>query len=105
MALRKTFARSEIHTILAAYRSGDLSQRAFAAQNGISANTLAFWLRRDRLESKPVGETTLVAVAPSQSLPPDVFILEAVSGGFRVEVPRDATVDEWRRLREALAAT
>jgi len=81
-------------------KESGLSQRQFAKQEGVPASTLAYWLRRDELEEEICGETTLVAVsAASESTSGFVINVEGVC----IELPRDTTVEEWRRLREAWA--
>jgi transcriptional regulator with XRE-family HTH domain len=98
MAEKKS-RRQEVRGILAQLEQSGLSQKEFAQREGISTSTLQYWLRRERLEREIAGETTLVAVTAAPSLSTLGFIIEF--GDFRIEVPRDASVDEWQRLREA----
>ncbi|MGE3164366.1 MAG: hypothetical protein AB7O52_05650 [Planctomycetota bacterium] len=91
-------SRRKATGILEQYRTSGLSQREFADREGVSASTLAYWLRRERLERQARGKTALVAVAPvpcSRS----AFVLER--DGLRIEVPRDVSAEEWRVLLEA----
>lgn len=86
-------------------RASGLTQREFSEREGIPQSTLTYWLRKDRLEGalkrSKAARTTLVAVTqePSSSRG---FIVEA--HGFRIEIPRDLTVEEWRRFQEAWAS-
>ncbi len=88
--------------ILAQYRASGLTQRKFAKQEGVSLSTLTYWLRRERLERKIADDGALVEVAEVPSSSGSSFILQY--GEFRIEVPRDASVEEWQRLREALSS-
>ena len=96
--------RKRARGILAQFKKSGLSQREFAEQEGVSLSTLSYWLRRERLEKELRGETALVAVAPTPVIEvrPGLFVLEL--GGLRLEVPRDVTIEEWRRIREAWAS-
>ena len=93
--------KKEARGILAQFRASGLTQREFAEQQGVSASTLAYWIRRERLEKKLQGETTLVAVTEDSD---DTQVFIVTRGDLRIEVPRDASVEEWRRLREAWAS-
>ena len=94
--------KQEVKSILAQFHASGLSQREFAHQKGVAVSTLSTWLRRERLEREVAGETALVAVAETTSGRPDFFAIEL--GELRIEVPRDVSVEEWRRLREAWAS-
>ncbi len=100
----KNNRRQEVRGILAQLERSGLTQREFAEREGISTSTLQYWLRRERLEREISGETALVAVTPTSpsTLVAVGFIIEC--GDLRIEVPRDASVEEWQRLREALAS-
>ena len=101
MAEKRKDRKHEVRGILAQFHASGLTQCGFAKQEGVSLSTLTYWLRRERLEREIAGETALVAIAET---PPSTgaFVLEF--DGLRIEVPRDASVEEWRRLREAWAS-
>ena len=99
MAEKKKHGKKESRGILAQFHASGLTQRQFAEQEGVPLSTLSYWIRRDRLERKISGDTTLVAVAEESGTSGTTFILEFE--GIRMEVPRDVSVEEWQRLREA----
>ncbi len=98
-------SRAEVAAILRRLERSGKSLRAFGEEHGISANTLAFWTRRERLEGgvDPVApsaeRTTLVALAGGSSEPSRSF--KVVFGDVVIRVPRDVSAREWRRLRMA----
>lgn len=94
--------RNDVRGILAQLEASGLSQREFGEREGIPSSTLAYWIRRERVEREARGETALVAVSTPTSGGDSVFAVEF--DGVRIEVPRNATVEEWRRLREAWAS-
>ncbi len=102
MAEKKKAGKQESRGIVAQFHASGLTQRRFAEQEGVPLSTLTYWIRRDRLERKVSGDTALVAVAEESGMSGTVFILELE--GIRIEVPRDASVEEWQRLREAWAS-
>lgn len=102
MADSKESKRKAARGIIAQFRGSGLSQRQFARQEGVSLSTLAYWIRRERLEEELNGETELVAVSEPSTSSVDNFVVEF--GEFRIEVPRNASVEEWQRLREAWAS-
>ncbi len=91
--------REEVRGILAQFRQSGLTQRRFAKQEGVTLSSLVYWLKRERLEQEISGGTALVAVAESEPARSNGFFLDFE--GIRIEVPRDVTVDEWKRLRDA----
>lgn len=103
---RRGSTRKQRQSLIAQLKTSGLSQKEFAEREGVPLSTLTYWMRRERLEAKLSGNTELVAVSDGSSQPApslsmnSFFVLEC--GGFRVEVPRDASVEEWQRLREAL---
>lgn len=100
MAEKKKSGKQESRGILAQFHASGLTQRQFAEEEGVPLSTLSYWIRRERLERKVAGETALVAVTKERkSAAIGGFVLEF--GEFRIEVPRDASVEEWQRLREA----
>ena len=104
MPKAKEHRRNEVRGILAQFRKSGLTQRAFAKQEGVSLSTPTYWIRRDRLEQEIRGTTSLVEVAPpgpSSPLSSGAFVLDL--DGFRLEIPRDVSIEELRRLKEAWA--
>jgi hypothetical protein len=101
---KKFRGQSEVRGILAQFRASGLTQRAFAKQEGVSLSSLSYWLHKERLEQELGGDTALVAVTeePSTTVSTDGFVLEL--GELRIEVPRNVTAEEWRRLRDAWAS-
>ena len=63
MSEKKKPVRPEVRGIVAQFHASGLSQREFAEQEGVPASTLAYWIRRERLERQLRGDTALVAVA------------------------------------------
>ena len=102
MAENRTARKPEASGVLAQFHASGLNQREFAEQEGVPLSTLTYWLRRERLEREIAGETALVAVAEEPTSLVTGFVLEF--GDLRIEVPRDASVEEWQRLREAWAS-
>lgn len=102
MAEKKRAGKRERRGVVAQFHACGLSQREFAEQEGVPPSTLAYWLRRDRLEREIGGDTALVAVTKEPRSSATGFTLEF--GEFRIEVPRDASVEDWQRLREAWAS-
>jgi len=96
---KKMKDRKESRGILAQFHASGLTQREFAEQQEVSLSTLTYWLRRERLEREVAGETALVAVAEASSSSTGDFVVGF--GEVRIEVPRDVSVEEWQRLREA----
>lgn len=98
-------SRAEVTAILRRLERSGKSQRAFSEDEGISASTLAFWVRRERLEGRdepqdaPLGRTTLVALAGEPVRSSDSFEVEL--GDVVIRLPRDVSAREWRRLRKA----
>lgn len=102
MARKKKDRQQKAQGILAQFHASGLSQREFAEQQGVPGSTLAYWIRRERLEAELKGETALVAVTEEPAAEGQAFIVS--HGELRIEVPRDASVEDWRRLREAWAS-
>lgn len=96
--------RNEVRGILAQLESSGLSQREFAEREGISTSTLAYWIRREKLESKLRQETELVEVAAPEAPEDHSTTFTAIFGEVRIEIPRDATAEEWQLLREVWAS-
>ena len=104
MPRAKEHRRNEVRGILAQFRKSGLTQRAFAKQEGVSLSTLTYWIRRDRLEQEIRDTSSLVEVAPPAPPSPlssGAFVLDL--DGFRLEIPRDVSIEELRRLKEAWA--
>ena len=93
----KKRSRAQARAIIERFERSGLSQRAFAEQLGLSKNTLAFWIARERSESSSTG--ALVPITTPSPSGADAFELEIEGAVLRV--PRDVTVDEWRTIREA----
>ena len=90
-------SRDEVAAILRRFRESGLSQRAFSEAESISKHTLAFWVLRARREAE--STTALVPITPPPRGPAEPFEVEI--SGIAIRVPRDASVDDWRTLREA----
>ncbi len=103
---RKRRGREEVRGILAEYRSSGLTRREFAEREGVQFNTLAYWLRRERFEQEGVdeGECETALVAVEEAGPADAVYFAIQLDGLRIEIPRDVSAEEWRRLREAWAS-
>jgi hypothetical protein len=97
--VQKRRTRAQVRAIVERFQRSGLSQRAFAERLDLSQNTLAFWIARERRASQAVG--ALVPISRPQS-PASGFELEVP--GAVIRVPRDATAEEWRALREAWTA-
>ena len=95
--------RKEVRGILAQFQKSGLTQRAFAEQQCVSLSTLTYWIRRDRMEQEIRGTTSLVEVELPAPLSPSSRYFVVDFDGFRFEIPRDVSVEELRRLKEAWA--
>ena len=93
----KQRSRAQARAIVDRFERSGLSQRAFAEQLGLSKNTLAFWIARERRESSSSGALVPISTPSPQVV--DSFELEVDCAVLRV--PRDVTADEWRTIREA----
>lgn len=94
MAARRS--REEWYALVQRWRRSDLTQRAFAAAEGLNENTLKWWCSRFRKESPAFLE--VVIEEPPTSAPD--FQVEI--GDFRVRVPVGFDAGELRRLVHAL---
>ena len=94
MARRYTPAERAAH--VRAFHESGLTQLAFAAQIGVSTQTLRRWVLEPRPPSSSVG---FIELKPSSSLA--LFTVELPSG-TRVEVPPGFDASELRRLVAAL---
>lgn len=101
MAGKKRSSKRERGGILSQYRASGLTQREFAEREGVAISTLSYWLRRERVESELTGDTALVAVTNQTPSSVGAFVLEF--GGLRIEVPRDASIEDWQKLKEVWA--
>ena len=92
--------------LLTELEESGVTQREFAERLGVSLSTLTFWLRKERIERQAhaVGGTELVKVEASLPTQPAAGVFTIEFGEFRIEVPRDTTAEEWKRLREAWTA-
>ena len=89
--------------ILKSLEESGLTQKEFALREGIAVSTLHYWLRRERLQQKiDEGDTALVAVTEPSTSAANCFTV--TKGSLRIEIPRDASVEEWRRVHEALTS-
>jgi len=95
------YTRAQVRTIVQRFQRSGLSQRAFAEQLDLSKNTLAFWIGRERRESKQPS-SALVPISRPEDPSGEPFELEVA--GAVIRVPRDVSADEWRALREAWIA-
>jgi len=96
--IAKPRTRDEVEAILAECRASDQPQRKFAETIGIRPSTLAFWIRREKLEAAKTS--AIVAVGPRPA-PPRAVGFELEAFGLKLTLPRDVTVEELRRVREA----
>ena len=80
-----------------------LTQREFAEREGISTSTLTYWLRREKLEGEvSAQEETLAEIElPAVAVRTGYVV---TLGDLRIEVPRDATDEEWQQLRRVWAS-
>jgi len=97
----RRYSRAQVRALVERFGRSGLSQRAFAEQLDLSKNTLAFWIARERRETRP-SSGALVPITRPVSRASEFFELEVA--GALIRVPRDATADEWRTLREAWTA-
>ena len=74
--------------LVEAYRSGDLTRRAFSERAGIAVSTLDYYLRREneRLKKRQRLLRVVVTVKPEESKTPEITVM--ASNGRRVEVRR-----------------
>lgn len=79
---RKRLTRQQRQQIVARFREGELTQKAFAAREGMSVTTLWNWLRQEQ-EASP-------AVVPSIRF--EELTLPPASGSWAVEIVRP---DHW----------
>ena len=93
----KKRSRAQARALIERFERSGLSQRAFAEQLGLSKNTLAFWIARERRDSNSTGALVPISTPSPQVV--DFFELEIDSAVLRI--PRDVTADEWRTIREA----
>ena len=93
MARRHTPTERAAH--VRAYLDSDLTQRDYAAQIGVTRETLRRWLRQQQQHAKPPGfvELSLPALTP--------FVL-SLPDGLRLEVPPGFNAAELRRLVDTL---
>ena len=96
--------RNEVRGILAQLEASGLSQREFAEREGISASTLAYWIRREKVENKLRQDSELVEVVAPAASEDNSATFTAIFGEVRIEIPRDATAEEWQLLREVWAS-
>jgi len=90
-------SRAQARTIVERFHRGGLSQRAFAEQLGLSTNTLAAWIARERRDPQSTG--ALVAVPSPVAPAEDPFELEV--DGVLLRIPRGVSAEEWCAIREA----
>jgi transposase-like protein len=94
------FSPEEREQILAAYRGSGLSQREFAAQNGVSVSSLVLWMRQKG--RRPTASPPLIAL-PS-GFPAGGARAYAIDfrGGHRLEIARGFDPAELERLCHVL---
>jgi hypothetical protein len=91
--VRKHFSQAQREAIVSGYRRGQLTQREFANQAGISVSALQLWLRKSTsMASNPTTAFVQVPNLLSQRSGPPVYRLHLGSGidleinsGFRPE--------------------
>src|SRR4030095_6169556 len=74
---RKRFSPEQINEVLERYQKSSLTQKQFAAEEGISVATLNNWLRRRRDASPLLSQGLLEVVAKDR----------APRGRYRIEFP------------------
>ena len=94
-------SREEWTKLVAEWRAGDLSQKAFARRKGIAPTTLSWWSCRLRSEAREQGALVPVAVVEDPPAVPGEFRLE-LAGGRTVQVPASFDGPALRRLVAAL---
>lgn len=96
--MAKPRARDEVNVILTQCRASGQPQAKFAESIGVRKSTLAYWIRREKLEA--AGSSKIVAISLRSTPPSSVgFQLEAF--GLKLTLPRDVTIEELRRVRQA----
>lgn len=93
---------------IARMEASGLSGPAFAAQEGVNANTLQWWRRELRIKAEeastpPVArELHFVEVALTAPAAATGFVVQLAGCGHRIEVPPGFDGSSFRRLVEAL---
>lgn len=99
LPVRKRFSATQRSDLLTAYQRSGLTQRAFAAQAGISLGSLAVWLRRSKaaLSGPPPGFQELPRQGLSTPQAVAAYKLH-FSNGVSLEVARGFGAEELTRL-------
>jgi hypothetical protein len=90
-------------TLVAQWRAGTETQRAFAVRHGLSRTKLRYWLRHARPRTRPDTAVTfapvhVVGASSDEAGPVEVVLV----GGERVVVRPGASVDLLRTVLTAL---
>jgi len=93
--VRRRFTAAERDAFATAYRKSGLTQRAFAAQAGISVASLSQWLRRAKRREETPGFVELPRI--SSSVGAVGYKLE-FPGGLKLEIPRGFSAAEVEQL-------
>ena len=90
--------------IRAQLEASGLTQREFAEREGISTSTLTYWLRREKLENEAAAQEETLAEVELPAFVAGRAGYVVTCGDLRIEVPRDATDEEWERIRRVWAS-
>lgn len=99
---RRRFSPEERAALAAEYRQGDLTQREFAAQVGISVSCLGIWLRRAREESSRPGFVELGPLLSTVAASPSYRV--QFTGGLTLELSRGFVPEEVAQLCRLMRA-
>lgn len=103
-ARRRHFTEEERTGLLRAYQESGLTQREFAAQNGMSLSWLSIWLRKSRKSDK-VGEPGRLVRLPIElemGGRPRLTYKIGFSSGQSLEVSAGFDIEEVRELCKLL---
>ncbi len=101
---RRRHTAEERADLLAGYQRSGLTQREFAARNGLSLSCLGTWLRRSRVGSRDPLRSTLLRVPLDLTVGgrPSPAYRIGFPGGHSLEVSVGFQVDELRELCQLL---
>ena len=101
--MRQVETRRRMAALVAQWRAGTETQRAFAARHGLSRTKLRYWLRHSSPRARPDAAVTFAPVdvvggSSGEAGPVEVVLV----GGERVVVRAGASVDLLRTVLTAL---